>query len=150
VTTTTAPTAGAEFVARQRTLHVRRADGWCSCGFPHCGTRVLLDHLDHANALLGRVHAALLQGGQAHGDVRREALGLLQDIPVPVPRWKLRDAATTGGPCESCGRPRNVHVCISCADLDVGPDRIAPGPGCGSCRNTGMDQMPCLPPRRTP
>jgi hypothetical protein len=78
----TAP-EGAEFVARQRALHTVEGDGWCSCGFPHCGTRMLLDHLDAAEALLGRVRAELRQGGQAAGDVRRAALALLQNVPLP-------------------------------------------------------------------
>jgi hypothetical protein len=48
-----------------------------------------------------------------------------------------------GIPCETCERPRSVHVCLSCT-----PDGIYPGRGCGDCRNSGWNQTPCLPPRR--
>jgi hypothetical protein len=47
--------AGAEFVERMRVIHVRGDDNWCACGFPHCGIRVLLDHLDHAHAHIARL-----------------------------------------------------------------------------------------------
>lgn len=143
-TTPAALPGGAEFVARQRASHVRLPDGWCSCGFPHCGTRLLLDHLEHAEGRIARAHAELLRGGR---DATRFAHAALQGIVPPPTYLELRAAATTGGPCEGCGRPRNVHVCIGCADLTVGPDQIEPGTGCHACRNTGMDQMPCLLPK---
>lgn len=135
---------GAEFVARQRVLHVRaNGDPWCSCGIGRCGIRMLLDHLDYADARIARARAELARPGVYAEPARRYALAALQGAqPAPTP-VELRAAATTGGPCETCGRPRNVHVCIGCADLTVGPDRIQPGPGCDSCRNTGMDQNPC-------
>jgi hypothetical protein len=142
---------GAAFVARQRALHTRPGDDpWCSCGVGHCGMRVLLDHLDHAETRNAAALAELLRGGQLATDVRRAAIAALQGTaPAPTP-VELRAAAATGGPCETCGRPRNVHVCVGCADLTVGPDRIQPGPGCGNCRSTGMDQSPCYPPGEGP
>ncbi|WP_410676696.1 hypothetical protein [Amycolatopsis sp. cmx-4-68] len=75
---------GAAFVVRQRTLHVVEDDGWCSCGFPHCGTRMLLDHLDRAEARIAAALAELLRGGQLAADVRRAAIAVLQGKPVPV------------------------------------------------------------------
>ncbi|RSD26374.1 hypothetical protein [Amycolatopsis eburnea] len=137
---------GAEFVARQRTLHTR-ADGdpWCSCGLGHCGMRLLLDHLDHAEGRIARARTELLRGGR---DAARFALAALAGIAPPPTLVELRAAATTGGPCETCARPRNTHVCIGCADLTAGPDKIQPGDGCDSCRGTGMDQMPCAGVRR--
>ncbi|SEB43281.1 hypothetical protein SAMN04489727_1699 [Amycolatopsis tolypomycina] len=76
---------GAEFVTRQRALHVcADGDPWCSCGLRHCGMRVLLDHLDHAEATIAAALAALLRGGQAHGDVRRAAIAVLQGKPIPI------------------------------------------------------------------
>lgn len=63
--------------------------------------------------------------------------------PPPPSKWEIRQAATGGGPCERCTRPRYIHSCISCS-----PSGDTPGPGCGDCRNTGWDQTPCLPPHR--
>jgi len=34
---------------------------------------------------------------------------------------------------------RHNHVCLTCS-----PDGINPGSGCINCRNTGMEQMPCV------
>lgn len=38
--------------------------------------------------------------------------------------------------CYPCGRS---HACRSCS-----PNRVAAGPGCMNCRQTGCDQTPCL------
>ena len=70
-------------------------------------------------------------------------------IEVPPTTWQIRAKATKGGPCESCGRPRFVHVCLSCSMI-YAPDDITPGPGCVNCRQTGWDQTPCRPPRTKP
>lgn len=35
----------------------------------------------------------------------------------------------------------HAHACVSCS-----PDGVLPGPGCGNCRQTGMDQTPCATP----
>lgn len=51
------------------------------------------------------------------------------------------DRRLPGPPCETCTRPRSLHVCLSCS-----PDELTAGPGCGNCRNTGWNQTPCLPP----
>lgn len=68
--------------------------------------------------------------------------------PTPSP-WAiaevLRAFATGGGPCRICTKPLFTHVCLGCS-----PDSQTPGPGCGDCRYTGMDQTPCLPPTSTP
>lgn len=85
----TAPTEaepeGAEFVARQRALHTRRdGDPWCSCGLGHCGMRLVLDHLDRAEARNAAALAELLRGGQLAADVRRAAIAVLQGKPIPV------------------------------------------------------------------
>jgi hypothetical protein len=60
-----------------------------------------------------------------------------QDAMSPCPH------RLPGIPCETCERPRAVHVCLSCSS-----DGIDPGRGCGDCRNSGWNQTPCLPPRR--
>ncbi|GAA0719460.1 hypothetical protein Drose_05780 [Dactylosporangium roseum] len=60
---------------------------------------------------------------------------------LSITPWDIRAAATGGGPC-TCGKPFWTHVCLSCS-----PDYQTPGPGCGNCRNTGMDQTPCRPSR---
>lgn len=70
--------------------------------------------------------------------------GLLVDTaPVgqPLQPWQARLSATGGGPCPTCRKPFYTHVCIGCS-----PDYQTPGPGCINCRQTGMDQTPCLPP----
>ncbi len=38
---------------------------------------------------------------------------------------------------EKTADSRHLHICVSCSD------GTQPGPGCGNCRETGMDQTPC-------
>jgi len=69
--------------------------------------------------------------------------GALTVAPAAQPTpGQVRAEATGGGPCGTCGRAFWTHVCLSCS-----PDYQTPGPGCGDCRNTGMDQTPCTPMR---
>lgn len=75
---------GAEFVARQRAQHTVEADGWCSCGFPNCGTRTLLDHLDRAEARIAAALAELQQSLQPAAVVLDAAIAVLQGKPIPV------------------------------------------------------------------
>ncbi|WP_334553221.1 hypothetical protein [Micromonospora sp. CPCC 205714] len=73
-----------------------------------------------------------------------DRLKLRQLVSKPVQQpWEIRAAATGGGPCSRCQRPFYTHVCLGCS-----PDYQTPGPGCVNCRNTGMDQTPCLPPKQ--
>lgn len=51
------------------------------------------------------------------------------------------DRRLPGPLCETCRRPRSLHVCLTCT-----PDGVTPGEGCHNCRRTGWDQTPCLPP----
>lgn len=51
------------------------------------------------------------------------------------------DRRLPGPPCETCTRPRALHVCLSCS-----PDELTEGSGCHNCRHTGWNQTPCLPP----
>lgn len=79
---------------------------------------------------------ALAAAIQAHYGAQPE-----RPAEVPIPSgWAIRALATGGGPCDRCGQPLWTHVCLSCS-----PDYQTPGPGCGNCRNTGMDQTPCRP-----
>lgn len=43
----------------------------------------------------------------------------------------------TGLLAEKTAHLRHHHVCAGCSD------GTRPGPGCGSCRNSGMSQNPC-------
>lgn len=56
---------------------------------------------------------------------------------------RMSDVALPGIPCETCERPRSVHVCLSCSS-----DGLYPGSGCINCRQSGWNQSPCLPPAR--
>lgn len=70
---------GAAFVARQRALHTRTDDDpWCSCGIGHCGMRVVLDHLDHTEALIRGIRDALFEGGQNAQSRWSKAIQLLE------------------------------------------------------------------------
>jgi hypothetical protein len=50
------------------------------------------------------------------------------------------DRRLPGPSCETCARPRALHVCLGCS-----PDGLQPGAGCHNCRGTGWNQTPCLP-----
>jgi hypothetical protein len=50
------------------------------------------------------------------------------------------DRRLPGPPCETCTRPRSLHICLGCTD-----DELSAGPGCGDCYRTGWNQTPCLP-----
>lgn len=91
--------------------------------------------IEPTDEMVEAVDRALTEAaGTGTGEARAAARAVLaivaRDYCVsPRPAWAT--------PVWLLGRGgSHPHYCVSCSDGD------APGPGCGNCRQTGMDQTP--------